>query len=151
MLTKGAVLEAVSQWDPMYGAFIDGRDRRRLAAWFAKSDWPKLGLTATTTEDHEIQPWTDEAFRAQLADDLAFAFEKATNKRAISAELMAWVVLMWLWILESPLHAKHVNFEHYPQYGLPMLKDVALAFGLPNPIGDDAGTEHKYSAEADGD
>jgi len=39
------------------------------------------------------------------------------------------------------------GFENnYAQYGLPGLKAVALHYNLPNPIGDDAGTEDSYAS-----
>ena len=34
-------------------------------------------------------------------------------------------------------------------YGLPLLKAVAVKYGFKNPIGDDEGTEDKYSESYD--
>jgi hypothetical protein len=80
---------------------------------------------------------------------LAFAFEKALNKRGISAGMMFHVVKMWMWVLDE--HEDLVNWpdDYYAQYGLPLFKAVALRYDLPNEIGDDEGDEFVYSSEAD--
>lgn len=105
----------------------------------------KPGKVAEVREELPIRPWTKEEILGHARHDLAFAFEKALGKRGISAELMTGVVEMWAWILETPLPSR----EHYPQYGLPILKAAALAWGFENPIGDDTGSEYKYSSGAD--
>lgn len=142
MLTQVQVLEQMAQRD---GAF-DGRDACRLMDFFEVKDWPALGMKPGDGADkHVPQPWTREAVLSRLAHDLSFAFEKALDKRGISASCMHEVVKMWLWVLEDPLQ----DDDRYAQYGLPLLKAVALKYDLPNEIGEDVGDEHKYSAEAD--
>lgn len=73
-----------------------------------------------------------------LASDLEFAFEKALGQRGISASVMNDVIKMWMWVLDDEELA---NCEEYAQYGLPLLKKVAVKYGLPNEIGDDYGNE----------
>ena len=128
---------------------LDGRDLNRLADFVPVADWPKLGLQLREGVDPSTiaapKPFTEENVKAQLAGDLAFAFEKALNKRGISASLMYEVVKMWMWVLEDDLQ----HSELYAQYGLPFLKAVALKYNLPNEIGDDDGDEYKYSSSAD--
>ena len=126
--------------------FIDGRDRTRLACFLPIEDWNAIGVelregaVATAPE-----PLTEENVIRHLAEDLAFAFEKALNKRGISASLMLDVVKMWLWVLDDEL----ANDDEYAQYGLPILKKAAVKYGLPNPIGDDYGNECRYSSHGD--
>lgn len=88
--------------------------------------------------------WTEANIVAQMAQDVSFGFEKALNRRGISASLMYSVVKMWLAVLEDEL----AKSEDYAQYGLPLFKAVAVKYKLDNPIGDDRGDEFKYSAEA---
>ena len=129
---------------------LDGRDISRLSAFFPVEDWPALGLQLRDGVDPSTveppEPFTPEAVRTQLARDLAFAFEKALNKRGLSASFMYEVVKMWMWVLEDDLQAW--NDDNYAQYGLPFLKAVAVKHGLPNEIGDDNGDEDCYEAES---
>lgn len=144
MLTQEQILAEIKQ---RVGAF-DGRDVTRLAAFFTPDKWPALGVKAADGFDHTTytaEQWDEPTVRKQLADDLAFGFKKALNKRGISALCMYAVVKMWMWVLEDDLQ----NDDRYAQYGLPLFKAVAVKYSLPNEIGDDAGDEYKYSAEAD--
>lgn len=77
---------------------------------------------------------------SRLETDIAFAFEKALDKRGISSSLMYEVIKMWLWVLDDDLQ----HFDEYSMYGFPLFKSVALKYGFPNPIGDDSGRESKY-------
>jgi len=125
---------------------IDGRDIFRLADFIPVEHWEKLGLAPADGVDPatiKILPLTREAVLERLKEDLEFAFEKATGKRGISASLMCDVVKMWMWVLDDPL----ADAENYAQYGLPILKAVALKYGLPNPIGEDRGDESKYAID----
>lgn len=150
MKTKEQVLERVKLSGDLEGAFIDKRDTKRLTLFFPVSDWETLGFAQVDpTEPHGPEPWTEENIKEHLKHDLAFAFEKALNKRAISASLMREVILMWLWILDDGLQDDEHLLINYAEYGLPLLKAVALKHGLPNPIGDDTGSEPKYASESE--
>lgn len=102
----------------------------------------KLGMSVRSDydADAECKPFTEETIKQQLAADLTFAFEKALDKRSLSASAMHSVINFWLWVLEDDL----LNEDLYMYYGLPLLKAVAVKYGLPNPIGDDTGDEDKY-------
>jgi hypothetical protein len=144
MLTQTQIINEIQ--DGRKSQCLDGRDLGRLAEFFPVSDWPALGFSLADGADHPApRPWTEDEVKTQLACDLAFAFEKALGKRGISAGFMNDVIKMWMWVLEDDLQ----NMEEYAQYGLPLLKAVAVKYGLPNEIGDDDGDEYKYSAEAD--
>jgi hypothetical protein len=88
-------------------------------------------------------PLTQEEVMGYLKRDLEFAFEKALNKRGLSARTMNSVIRMWMWILDDEL----ADCEEYAQYGLPLLKKVAVKYNLPNQIGDDYGNESKYACD----
>jgi hypothetical protein len=120
MLTQKQILDAVSS----RSATIDGRDYNRLASFFPASELEKFGYEAIDGEEYTPREWTEENVRTQLAADVAFGFDKALNKRAISSGLMFEVVKMWMWVLEDPLE----EFNEYAQYGLPYFKAVALAW-----------------------
>lgn len=139
MKTREQIIKAVKNGKE--SSTLDGRDFTRLINYFPVSDWGIFGYSlkegATPPDPLEI---THENLMQCLKSDLAFAFEKALNRRGISASFMHDVVLMWLWVLDDPLQ----EFEQYAEYGLPLFKAVAVKYGLDNPIGDDAGNENKY-------
>jgi len=125
---------------------IDGRDYGRLIIFFGIKDWRHFGYTVKDIKDqkkkaHKPRAWTRRNVLSQLKSDVAFGFEKALNQRGISASLMNDVVKMWMWVLEDDLQ----NHEDYAQYGLPLLKAVAVKYGFDNPIGEDTGNESKYA------
>ena len=121
----------------------------RLAQFIPEADLAAFGLELKPefVGKHEAKPFTRENVLAQLASDVAFGFEKAMNKRGLSAGLMWEVVCMWNWVLEEGL--ENFSEDNYAQYGLPLFKATAVKYGLPNPIGDDEGDEFKYSQESD--
>lgn len=122
---------------------LDGRDLHRLIRFVPESDLARLGVTLKQeyVGTHVAEEFTREAVLAQLAGDVAFGFEKALDQRGLSAGLMAEVVQLWNWVLDEGL----ADFNEYPQYGLPIFKATAVKYGLPNPIGDDTGSEYKYA------
>lgn len=123
-------------------AWPDMRDYSRLVEFFPTSEWEAFGFGLKEGADEpKMKPWTREAILEQLKEDVEFGFEKALNKRGISAGCMNGCLKMWMWILEDELQ----THDSYAQYGLPLLKAVALKYGFKNEIGDDAGDEDKYA------
>lgn len=143
MLTQEQILVAVKSGRD--SGSIDGRDYGRLIAFFPATEFPTFGFELKEGGEHTPKEWTRENVLAQLADDIDFGFEKALNRRGLSAGAMNSVALMWMWVLEDDLQ----HDEEYAQYGLPLLKKIAVKYDLPNQIGDDYGDEYKYSSEAD--
>lgn len=137
MKTLDQVLESFSS------NTLDCRDTARLAQFVPKDRLKELGLSLSDGAYHEVVEFTEENILKQLKMDVNFGFEKALNKRGISASLMHSVVSMQNDILENELQ----DFYAYAQYGLPLFKATALLYGFPNDIGDDTGTESKYSYE----
>lgn len=134
----------------VYEKCIDGRDANRLCSFLPVADWGKVGMKlADGVDPGAALPWTEEQILVQLKNDNEFGFEKALGKRGISSGLMHTCVRMWLWVLEHPLYAQSEDDKMYPQYGLPLFKATALAFGWDNPIGDDEGSEPKYTSEGE--
>lgn len=129
---------------------LDGRDLGRLAIFMTKEQLTSKGMTPKNPDQEWVpQEFTREAVLKCLKGDLEFAFEKALDKRGISASMMYHVIKMWMWVLDE--HEDLVNWpdDYYAQYGLPLFKAVALRYDLPNEIGDDEGDEFEYSSEAD--
>ena len=131
---------------------LDSRDFGRLAQFIPENQLNDFGIALKPEfiGKHEASPFTRESVLAQLKNDVDFGFEKALNKRGLSAGIMFSVVQMWNWVLEEGLE-DYDEYEGYAQYGLPLFKATAVKYGFPNPIGDDAGDEYSYSAEADYD
>lgn len=135
MLTKDQIIEQIKNGKE--SECIDGRDFSRLACFFSEDQWHVLNIELKEGSTHEPVEYTEEAILVWLEKDLDFAFDKALNQRGISASLMYHVIKMWLWILEDDLQ----HFQEYAQYGLPLLKAVAVKYSLPNQIGDDTGSD----------
>ena len=126
---------------------LDGRDLYRLAQFIPESDLEKFGLSLKegAVGKHEHKELTRDNILAQLKEDVAFGFEKALDQRGISSSLMFECVKMWNWILEEGL--ENFSDDDYAQYGLPLFKATAIKYGFPNPIGEDSGSERKYSSD----
>lgn len=127
-------------------ACLDGRDFGRLADFFPPKDLGLFGFElkdGVDPSEFKVAQFDEATIKNKLEGDLCFAFEKALNKRGISASLMFEVVRMWLWVLEDELQTWPEN--EYAHYGLPFLKAVALKYGFENPIGEDRGDEDKYA------
>ena len=123
---------------------VDGRDFHRLAMFTPEAMLPEIGykLKDEFVGKHAHIPLTKENVLKQLEEDVAFGFNKALGQRGLSAGLMYQVVSMWNWILEEGLE----DFDKYAQYGLPLFKATAIKYGFDNPIGNDKGSEKKYSS-----
>jgi hypothetical protein len=124
---------------------IDGRDIHRLLDFIPAEHWEKMGAKlkeGVKPEDVPVrEEWTETNILAHLKRDVAFGFDKALGRRGISASCMNEVVKMWMWVLDDPLE----DHNSYAQYGLPLLKLVAVKYGFDNPIGEDTGDEGKYA------
>ena len=122
---------------------LDGRDLRRLCDFLTEEQAKEIGFEVKDGHVHQPIPFTRENILKQLEKDVAFGFEKALDRRGISAGLMFQVVKMWNWILEEGLEYS----DYYPMYGLPLFKATAVKYGFENPIGEDKGDEDKYGED----
>jgi hypothetical protein len=138
MKTREQILEAVRNGKG--SQCLDGRDFSRLVEFFPISDWKNFGFQPKEGVAPEPKELTQKNVLEQLKSDLAFAFEKALDKRGISSSLMYKVIKMWMWVLDDSLQ----YHDDYAMYGLPLYRAVALKYGFLNPIGQDLGNEDKY-------
>lgn len=124
---------------------IDGRDLSRLSAFIPESQLEQLGVSLKDEfiGKHVHKPFTRENVLEQLRRDVAFGFEKALDKRGISAGCMYQVVSMWNWILEEGLE----GFDDYAQYGLPLFKATAIKYGFPDEISGCTGKESQFESD----
>ena len=137
-------MKTLDQVKQMYKSqTIDGRDLTRLMQFIPESELKDFGiqLKEEYIGTHKHIEFTKENVLIQLEQDVEFGFEKALNRRGISAGLMAEVVQMWNWILEEGLE----DYDNYPMYGLPIFKATAVKYGFENPIGEDDGDEYEYN------
>lgn len=127
---------------------LDGRDITRLVQFIPEDQLSDFGieLKEEFKGKHQNKEWTKENILVQLKEDVSFGFNKALNKRGISASLMFNVVMMWNWILEEGLE-DYDGDAGYAQYGLPLLKTTALKYDFPNEIGEDNGDEEQYASD----
>ena len=143
MLTYEELIEYVKKALEKRDCF-DGRDIYRVARFLKEEDLAKVGL-----KKDQVLPYleyTRKNVMKELESDLDFAFEKALGKRGISASCMFYVIKMWNEVLRDGL--ENWSEDNYAQYGLPLLKATALKYKFDNPIGDDTGSEDKYSMES---
>jgi len=131
MLTQEQVLEAVKTNSTNYDRdgckFIDSRDFMRLTDFFPVDQWAHFGFAPKEcVEIAPPKPWDLESISEQFVADLNFAWEKASDERGISAELMFEVVMMWMWILED-----HESGElPYENYGKASLRAIAEKYSV---------------------
>ncbi len=142
MLTRAQILQAVRSGKAPKA--MDERDFGRLAKFFHESDLPTFGRTLREGATWSPTAYTEENILEQLRQDVEFGFEKALDKRGISAHAMYACVKLWMWVLEDH-ELEDEEADDYDHYGLPFLKAVAVKYGLPNAIGDHTGSEPHYS------
>ena len=125
---------------------MDGRDIHRVMQFLTIEEAIKLGVEFKDDAhiaEHKPIEFTRDNILKQLKNDVEFGFDKALDQRGISSSLMYHVVKLWNWVLEEGLE----DFTSYAQYGLPLFKATAIKYGWENHIGDDSGSESKYSSD----
>lgn len=139
---------------------LDGRDTYRLwefIPWDIAKDYPDF-LDNVVEEYRNEEKWMSEIYKKpytrenvleQLRSDVAFGFQKALDRRGISAGLMFEVVKMWNWVLNEDEELANWSDSNYAMYGLPLFKATAIKYGFPNEIGDDNGNESWYEYDQD--
>lgn len=145
MKTLQEIINNYKEWQ----MFLDDRFGARLCSFLTVEQTKAIGFEFKPeyAATHKPLPWTRENILAQLEKDVDFGFYKALDKRGISSNLMFEVVQRWNKVLEEGL--ENFSEDNYAQYGLPLFKATAVKYGFDNPIGNDTGSEYKYSAEAD--
>lgn len=137
MKTLDEIVNNYEEWS----VFLDDRFGVRLAQFLTQEQLEKIGFKWNSDEPYpEPKEWTRENILSQLKEDVEFGFEKALDKRGISASLMFAVVLRWNRVLEEGL--EDYPEDNYAMY-LPLFKATAEKYGWENPIGDDSGSEAK--------
>lgn len=143
MKTLDEIVNNYEEWS----VFLDDRFGVRLAQFLTQEQLEKIGFKQNSDEPYpEPKEWTRENILSQLKEDVEFGFEKALDKRGISASLMFAVVLRWNRVLEEGL--EDYPEDNYAMY-LPLFKATAEKYGWENPIGDDSGSEDYYNEEYD--
>lgn len=139
-------MKTLEQIKDQYASYtLDGRDLRRLAQFIPKEQLADFGIELKDGAEHEPIPYTRENILKQLEKDVEFGFEKALDRRGISAGLMFDVVKMWNWILEEGL--ENWSDKNYAKYGLPLFKATANKYGFKDEIPDKQGNEYEFSAD----
>lgn len=139
---------------------LDGRDTYRLWSfipWDVAKNYPDFLDNVVEEYRNEemwmskiyVKPYTRENILEQLKSDVAFGFQKALDRRGISAGLMFEVVKMWNWVLNEDEELANWSDSNYAMYGLPLFKATAVKYGFPNEIGDDNGDESWYEYDQD--
>ena len=139
---------------------LDGRDTYRLwkfIPWDVAKNYPVF-LENIKEEYRNEEKWMAEVYEMpytrenvleHLRSDVAFGFQKALDRRGISAGLMFEVVKMWNWVLNEDEELANWSDDNYAMYGLPLFKATSVKYGFPNEIGDDNGDESWYEYDQD--
>lgn len=144
MKTLDEIVNNYEEWS----VFLNDRFGARLSQFLTQEQLEKIGFKWNIDEPYpEPKEWTRENILSQLKEDVEFGFEKAFDKRAISASLMFEVVRRWNKVLEEGL--EDFPEDNYAMYGLPLFKATAEKYGWENPIGEDSGEEEYYNEEYD--
>ena len=92
MKTLDEIVNNYEEWS----VFLDDRFGVRLAQFLTQEQLEKIGFKWNSDEPYpEPKEWTRENILSQLKEDVEFGFERALDKRGISASLMFAVVLRW--------------------------------------------------------
>lgn len=114
-----------------YETDLEDRFGKRFTDFLTEEQALEIGfaLTDDAKKDgkvwHEPLAWTEENVLAQLHRDVNFGWEKACDKRSISASLMYEVVQAWCKLLENGLE----GWTNYAMYGKPLFRAVAANYG----------------------
>lgn len=109
MKTLDEIVNNYEEWS----VFLDDRFGVRLAQFLTQEQLEKIGFKWNSDEPYpEPKEWTRENILVQLKEDVEFGFEKALDRRGISASLMFAVVLRWNRVLEEGLEDYENNFNH---------------------------------------
>lgn len=92
------------------------------------------GWQAGHEDNHKDYPLTEEFVRSKAIDYLAFAFEKAVDHRGISASRSVIKMREYAWLLGmDDVVAFADDDSNYANYGVPILKRMAMALGVELP------------------
>lgn len=85
MKTLDEIVNNYEEWS----VFLDDRFGVRLAQFLTQEQLEKIGFKWNSDEPYpEPKEWTRENILVQLKEDVEFGFEKALDRRGISASLM---------------------------------------------------------------
>jgi len=94
-------------------------------------------LKADVTEANwQSTPRDRDTIIGYMRDYMVFALEKAQNHRGISASRSVSHFRAWVWLLgDEDFNA--INWDQYPQYGVPILAAICKRFGFEFPSDSD--------------
>lgn len=98
-------------------------------------------LKEGVTEDEFKKSWEEESrsvldretLLKNMADYMAFAWEKAENHRGLSSQRSIQKMEAWLWLLGDDETLKAVEEAPYENYGTPKLAVICKRYELPIP------------------
>ncbi len=85
-----------------------------------------------TEKEWGLQPCTRDAVLAKMKDYMEFAWDKANNRRGISANRSVMHYIAWIWLAGDDEFFKEINsdFENdYHFYGKPILEKICKKYG----------------------
>lgn len=127
-----------------------GSDRMALAVFLPEDQLKKLDFSVREGHEgkHDPLAWTEEVVKEELTNSIAFGFQMATEVEVLSAYDNLEAALFLAWVLDVEFDPTFKSPEGSGISGITAYKVLAAHFGLPNPLGDDTGTEEKYLPSA---
>lgn len=93
----------------------------------------KKEVTTESWDGSRIKNPTDELIKREMADYMAFAWEKVEDHRSISANRSVDKMEAWAWLLGRDDIVKAIKKAPYENYGAPKLAVVCRMLDLPIP------------------
>ena len=94
-----------------------------------------------TEKDWKPEPYTEESILSAMKNYMAFALDKASNHRGISASRSIEHFACWLSLLEDSETLSFLEDEdNYENYGCPILKKICEKYGFSYP--EDSATQN---------
>lgn len=91
---------------------------------------PFLKETATAESWGKAKPRDETGIKAEMLDYMPFAWDKANNRRGLSADRSISHMNAWLWLMGWDAAAKQMEDDDlYNCYGKPQLRAICEAFG----------------------
>lgn len=84
------------------------------------------------SEEWKVEPLTREGLLSKMKDYMAFAWDKANNRRGISANRSVMHYVAWTWLAGDRELSDEIDrmFEHdYHYYGKPILERICEFYG----------------------
>jgi hypothetical protein len=112
------------------------KERQEEGRFFDFYNEVLLGYLTGYLTVENVKPLDHDSIRQEAKEYMEFAWGKVIDHRGISANRSINKMEAWCWLLE--VEPGTIDFDNFPMYGAPILKQICLHFGWPMPDDSDA-------------